>query len=49
MPADAAAQFANPLVAPIRVQPDSGWGEGQWADVARFKPPALRRQVFHKR
>lgn len=33
LPADVAAQFANPLLVQFGVQPDSGWGEGQWVDV----------------
>jgi hypothetical protein len=37
IPADAAAQFANPLLAQFGVQPDSGWGEGQYTDVASIQ------------
>jgi hypothetical protein len=37
LPPDAAAQFANPLVAFFGVQPDSGWGEGKWTDVAQIQ------------
>jgi hypothetical protein len=37
LPAAAAAQFANPLVAQFGVQPDSGWGEGQYTDVAHIQ------------
>ena len=37
LPADAAAQFANPLLAQFGVQPDSGWGEGQYTDVASIQ------------
>jgi hypothetical protein len=37
LPADAAAQFANPLLAQFGVQPDSGWGQGKWTDVASIQ------------
>lgn len=37
LPADAAARFANPLVAFFGVQPDSLWGEGQYVDVAQIQ------------
>ncbi len=37
IPSDAAAQFANPVIAQFGVQPDSGWGEGQWVDVAQIQ------------
>jgi hypothetical protein len=35
--ANIVADFGNPLVAFFGVQPDSGWGEGQYADVATIK------------
>jgi hypothetical protein len=34
--ANIAADFGNPLVAFFGVQPDSGWGEGMYADVANI-------------
>jgi hypothetical protein len=37
LPADAAAQFANPVLAQFGVQPDSGWGEGRYTDVASIQ------------
>jgi hypothetical protein len=37
LPADAAAQFANPVLAQFGVQPDSGWGEGKYTDVASIQ------------
>jgi hypothetical protein len=36
IPAAAAALFANPLVAFFGVQPDSGYGEGQYVDVTKI-------------
>lgn len=36
IPSPAAAQFANPLVAFFGVQPDSGYGEGQYVDVTKI-------------
>jgi hypothetical protein len=35
--ANIVADFGNPLVAFFGVQPDSGWGEGQYADVTTIK------------